>query len=257
MSDLADRVRRVRLLLETLNDPYPTPRSALRSDSGPAASRYVPCETCRRTGWVRRRKTTVLCLACDGHGWRRRQHDEQAWDAYIGLPVTEAAGLPVEPPPTQLLDPATSESTFAWERLRASYDRRGSYRELRAQLDRLAHAQPRRHRLVRTVLVEQLDRRLTRTDQLELELGVVTIALRMRTVRVPPWLLEHEQQTTNLSIRALAAAGYKPAQIAARLGVSGELVKRTLRRHRQRGAVRSGVYDLGRRMAPAGAGAEP
>jgi len=234
MHGLAERVQRVKVLLETLEDPYPTPRSALRSDSGPAASRYVPCETCRRSGWVRRRRGTVLCLACDGDGWRRRQRDEGEWDAYVGLPVQEAVALPVQPAPRPRSAFEGDARGYAWERLRASYERHGSYRELRLRLAQLAGEQPRRHRLVRVVLVEQLPRRLDEHDRLELELGVVALALRMRTVRVPPWLLEHEQQETNLSVRGLAAAGFTPAQTAARLGISKELVKRTLRRGRQR-----------------------
>jgi type IV secretory pathway VirB10-like protein len=96
MSDLAERVQRVRTLLETLEDPYPRPRNSLRPDSGPAASRYVPCDTCRRSGWIKRRRVLVLCLACDGQGWRRRQAGEQEWDSYLALPVTEAVQLPVE-----------------------------------------------------------------------------------------------------------------------------------------------------------------
>lgn len=234
MFDLADRVQRVKLLLETLDDPYPTPRSALHSESGPAASRYVPCETCRRSGWVKRRKESVVCLACDGQGWRRRQRDEPEWDSYLGLPVAEAVQLPVETRPRLLLDPVVHEASYGWERLRASYDRRGSYQELRVQLGRLGEARPRRGHLIRVVLVERQPRDLTRQDRLDLELGVVALALAMCTVRVPPWLLEHSQRTANDSIRQLAGQGFKPAQIAARLGVSGETVKRTLRRQRQR-----------------------
>src|SRR5215467_4876054 len=95
MSDLADRVQRVRLLLDTLDDPYPQPSTALRPDSGPAASAYVPCETCRRAGEVRVRGGWQLCLLCDGRGWRRRQAGDPEWDAYVELPVVEAAALPV------------------------------------------------------------------------------------------------------------------------------------------------------------------
>src|SRR5215831_16765105 len=78
--ELSERVQSVRLLLVTLNDPYPRPRSLLVPDSGPAASRYVPCETCRQTGEVRVRGGWALCLACDGVGWKRREHGERPWD---------------------------------------------------------------------------------------------------------------------------------------------------------------------------------
>lgn len=237
MAELADRVQRVRLLLETLNDPYPTPRSALRSDSGPAASRYVPCETCRRSGWVRRRRgvATTLCLACDGHGWRRRQRDEPEWDAYLAMPVLEAVTLPVEAASRPRQEPEEGkEPGYGWERLKDAYERRGSYKELRLRLDDLSQSAPRRHRLIRLHLVDQEPVELVLDDAHQIDLGVVTLALKMRSVRVPPWLLEHEQQSTNAHVRALAAEGMKPGQIAARLGINPEVVKRTLRRTRQR-----------------------
>jgi len=237
VSDLVERVQRVRLLLETLNDPYPQPRTSLRPESGPAASRYVPCETCKRTGWIRRRREFALCLVCDGVGWRRRQHGELEWDAYVGLPVQEAVALPVEVAPRRRTPDATNESPYQWERLREAYERRGSYREVRQRLAELALDAPRRHTLVRVVLVEQQPRRLDELDQLELDLGVVTITLRMRVIRVPPWLMEHERMSVNATVAELAADGFKPGAIAARLGLSREHVKRTLRKQRQRSRI--------------------
>ena len=229
--ELADRVRRTTLLLTTMNDPLPTPRSALRGDSGPAASRYVPCETCKRSGWVRRKRhLAVLCLACDGYGWRKRQAGEPEWDAYLRLPVQEAVQLPVEAAHRRREPEPGEEPPYAWERLRSAYERRGSYRELRLRLGQL---QPRRRHLVTTVLVDGEPRQLSERDRLEIDLGIVWIALRMRSLRVPPWLLEHEQQTVNDEVKALANAGYKPAQIAAQTGLSKDAVKQKLRRHRQ------------------------
>lgn len=237
VSDLAERVQRVRLLLETLNDPYPQPRTSLRPDSGPAASHYIPCETCKRSGWIRRRREPVLCLACDGVGWRRRQHGELEWDAYVELPVSEAVSLPVGTAPRRPVLAAGEESPYQWERLREAYDRRGSYREVRQRLDELGTVAPRRHRLIRIVLVEQQPRQLDDLDRLDLDLGVVTITLRMRSIRVPPWLMEHERTTTNASVVELAADGFKPGAIASRLGLSREQVKRTLRKQRQRSRI--------------------
>jgi hypothetical protein len=233
-SPLADRVQRVRLLLETLNDPYPTARGALRSDSGPAASRYVPCETCRRSGWVKQRRLLILCLVCDGHGWRRREHDDEPWDAYLALPVSEAVQLPVESAARPSRDDGDEEPGYGWERLRDAYERRGSYREVRLRLEELSFSEPRRHHLIRIVLVEQEPRHVDVHDRLDIDLGVVQITLRMHNVRVPPWLLQHGQEETNAVIRALAAQGAKPGEIAARLGLATDTVKRTLRRARQR-----------------------
>lgn len=239
MAGLAERVQRVQLLLETLNDPYPTPRSALRSDSGPAASRYVPCETCKRSGWLRRCRDYVVCLACDGRGWRRRQHDEQEWDAYLSMPVTEAVQLPVEAPYRPRED-VGDESPYQWERLRVSYERGGSYRELRTRLAQLGTVALRRQRLIRRVLVDHEPIVLGHDDRLQLQLGVVWITLRMRSVRVPPWLMEHEQQQQNDLVRALAGAGFKPAAIAVRLGIEREVVKRVLRQAKQRRPAEAG-----------------
>src|SRR5262245_22830839 len=93
MPELRTRVERVRLLLATMDDPYPPPRGALRTDPGPAASRYVPCETCRASGWLHQRDGWHLCLICDGRRWKRRQ-DEPQWDAYTNLPLEVAVQLP-------------------------------------------------------------------------------------------------------------------------------------------------------------------
>lgn len=228
MPDLAERVQRVKLLLETLNDPYPTPRGQLVPDSGPAPSAYVPCETCRASGEIKLRAGWGLCLVCDGIGWKRRA-GEPAWDAYLGLPIEEAIQLPVEivaAPPAQ-----DKDDSFAWERLRRRYDRHGSYQELRRQLDRLSLTRPRRYWLVRVCLVEHEDRRLEPAGRLELELGVLEITLRMRTVRVPGWLIERtEAEDRRESIGELAASGLGAGEIANRLGMSKRVVIRKLKR---------------------------
>lgn len=246
MADLADRVLRVRLLLETLNDPYPTPRGALVPDSGPAPSRYVPCETCLRRGEVRVRSGWLLCLICDGRGWKRRE-GEAEWDAYVELPVIEAAVLPRELGKAAPVPAQVHEETFGWERLRKSYDRQGSYKAARVQLDWLSLEAPLRHRLVRTVVVEHEPRVLTAGMGTELHLGVLMITQRMpHTVRVPPWLLEKstaaEKRTT---IEALAADGFSAGEIARRLGVTKESVRRKLKRM----GVGSGVAGAPERAA--------
>lgn len=231
MADLAERVMRVRLLLETLNDPYPTPRGALVSDPGPAPSRYVPCETCQRRGEVRMRGGWLLCLVCDGRGWKRRE-GEPAWDAYVELPLVDAAELPREPGTKLLLPEQIQEETYAWERARRTYDRHGSYRAVRVQLDWLSLEAPVRHRLVRTVIVDHEPRLLTPQLDTELHLGVLMVTRRMpRTVRVPPWLLEKSAAAEKRNtIEGLAADGFTASQIARRLGVTKESVRRKLKR---------------------------
>lgn len=229
MVELAERVQRVRLLLDTLNDPYPALGTALRTDSGPAPSYYVPCESCKRQGEVRVRGGYQLCLLCDGRGWKRREHEEP-WDAYIELPLAQANELPVPIAPKSS-PPTGVEESYAWERERRRYDRHGSYAELRAQLDRLALVRIRRYWLVRTVLVEHDDRELTHMGQTELDLGVTQIAVWMPRVKVPGWLIERtksdERQET---ISELADTGLKAGEIARLLGVPKETVVRRLKR---------------------------
>lgn len=225
---LAQRVSHVRLLLVTLNDPYPTPHGALRSDPGPAASRYVPCLTCRRRGWIKQRGGVTLCLVCDGRGWKVREHDEEAWDAYVNLPLAEAVQLPVEPsaPATPEIE---REHTYGWERQRQSYDRYGSYAELRRALERLEARTPPRARLVRSVLVDGETRQLSANDLLEIDLGVIAIALAMRRVRVPRWLLEEHAADRRETIETLAAQGLRAGEIARKLGIQKRVVRRRLK----------------------------
>jgi len=243
MADLAERVARVRLLLETLNDPYPTPRGALEPDSGPAPSRYVPCDGCSGRGERRVAGGWVLCLACDGRGEKRRERGEPPWDAYIGLPLADAAELPREPTPPRIV--ADQEESFGWERLRRTYDRHGSYRALRAQLDWLSLDDPVKYRLVRTVLVEHEPRELDAAMRTQLDLGVLVIARRMRSVRVPPWLIERTAaDTQRATIEELARDGMRAGEIAKRLGITKEAAKRKLKR--------IGVSSTHRRNPPTG-----
>jgi len=253
--NLADRVHRVRVLLDTLNDPYPTPKGHLRPDAGPAPSRYVPCLTCQRQGWLKRRGRLILCLACDGTGDRRRRHDEEPWDAYLNVPLGDAEPVAREPMSLRAIEEQVAEQegryealSYGWERLQRAYQAHGSYRELRRQLEWLRASAPRRHRLVRTVLIEHEPRTLDARAALDLELGVVALALRMRSVRVPPWLMEHaaadERQQT---IAALAALGLRAGEIARRLGIPKEVVRRRLK------GVPMRAVDSGQAGIPLGA----
>ena len=239
MLSLTERAQRVYLLLDTLNDPYPTPRGSIEPGSGPSPSRYVPCETCRRRGEVRARGGWTLCLVCDGIGWKRRESGEQAWDAYIGLSLDDANQLSraVLPSRSTSVDPPWPP----WDPLRLRYDRHGSYRELRRQLDWLSLAHPRRYLLVRRILVDHEPREVDRQIGLELRLGVVMIARRMRSVKVPGWLLERGNAEQNRTIETMAADGLAPSQIARELGLTREVVKRKLRKQNQRAKARANV----------------
>jgi hypothetical protein len=231
---LVDRVHGVKLLLGSLNDPYPTPQGALRPDSGPSPSRYVPCETCRSTGRIRARGGFSVCLLCDGTGSKRRERDDAPWDAYMRLPLDEAAEIPREPEPARL--PPPEDGGYAWERAQAAHERNGSYRELRRHLDWLRQAHPRWHQLVKAVLVEHDGRELGPRAALELELGVVAVALRMRSVRVPRWLRQPAEPPTQ-TVAALAARGMKAGEIARAMGMTKKAVRRQLKRLDSRHAV--------------------
>ncbi|HSV08560.1 MAG TPA: hypothetical protein VLI07_18735 [Candidatus Binatus sp.] len=234
MSTLAAKVEKVRLLLTTLHDPYPAPRASLRPDPGPSRSRYVPCETCRHTGWTKKRDGYALCLSCNGSSWRRRERGDQEWDAYLELPLPEAASLPREPGRPR---PEPDDDTFAWERQRAAYDRHGSYRELRTALAWLAHHDERRYRLVRAVLINHEPRTLSALDRIDVDLGVIAIALRMKTVRVPAWLIERSKAAEKReTIEALAGEGLRAGEIAKRLGIPKEVVRRRMRTLRSKRA---------------------
>jgi len=242
MSSLAERYHHVRLLLESLNDPYPTPRSALETDPGPAASAYVPCETCLRTGEVRVRSGWMLCLGCDGRGWRRRERDDQPWDAYVNLRLDEAADLPR----ASAARPARSESAddaYAWERAIQTQDRYGSYAAIRRALDWLSSEHPRRYRLVRFVVVEQQPVGLSVVANAELELGILMITRRVGKVRVPPWLME--QPKRRQTIETMLADGLMPGEIARKLGVSKRVVQRKIRAGEKSRIRAAGVPSLG------------
>jgi hypothetical protein len=239
--NLAHKVHAIRTLLETLNDPYPTPHGTLKPDSGPSPSRYVPCQTCRSTGRVRARGGHVVCAVCLGAGERRRSSGEPAWDAYLGMTLTDAAELPREPEPPRL--PLKREAGYAWEEAQAAHDRNGSYTELRRHLEWLRQTQPRRHHLVMVCLVEHQQRELGPRSTLDLELGVLALALRMRRPRVPRWLAEPAPQPKP-TVAALATAGLSPGQIARVLGLTKRAVRRQLKRidSREARSPREGAY---------------
>jgi hypothetical protein len=235
MSDLAERVEQVKLLLASMDDAYPRPRALLEPDSGPAASRYVPCEPCKQTGEVRTRRGWMLCLVCDGNGWRRRRHGDEPWDRYLELRLVEAAELPREPTTRRLVEPANQqEPAYGWERALRLQDRHGSYQAVRRALVALQEVNYGRARLVRQTLVDGEPRQLSDHAHLERELGLVWITLRVGTVRVPPWLIEKPAQK-QVTIESLASDGFGAGEIARRLGIP----KRTVRKHLARSRLAS------------------
>lgn len=226
---LLDRVARVRILLGSMNDWLPSPQGALRSDSGPAASKYVPCETCRTTGWIRARSGRFLCLVCDGVGWKRRGAGEAEWCAYTGLPVEQAASLPVMTTSRPQLTSTTIEESYPWERAHRAYERHGSYKELRIRLDQLGDVHRPRQRLIKLVLVDKEPVALAPEYEVEMSLGVTWIALRMRSVRVPTWIMERSRAAEKReTVAALHADGYSVGEIARRTGLTRKAIRRRI-----------------------------
>lgn len=225
---LLDRVARVRILLGSMNDWLPGVQGALRSDSGPAASKYVPCETCRTTGWIKARSGRLLCLVCDGAGWKRRGAGEAEWCAYTGLPVEQAVSLPVMTTSRPQLT-STVDDAYPWERAHQAYERHGSYKELRIRLDQLGDVHWQRRRLIKLVLVDKEPVALAPDQDAEMSLGVTWIALRMRSVRVPTWLMERSRAAEKReTVAALYSDGYSVGEIARRTGLTRKAIRRRI-----------------------------
>lgn len=243
MAHLAERVHRVRLLLVTLNDGYPTVRGAIETPSGVVEGRRVPCLDCLRRGWIATREGRALCLVCDGRGWKLRT-DEEPWDEYVELPTQEAAELPVmpsAPPATAILARLADEQAeregryhslaYGWERARQAADRKGSYGELRRSLERMRESREQMHRLVVATLVNDEDIVLSPRARTVVELGVVWTARDMRgPVRVPHWVMDrHRAESVADTVTTLARDGLSAGQIAARTGMTKKAVKRRLK----------------------------
>jgi DNA-directed RNA polymerase specialized sigma24 family protein len=141
-------------------------------------------------------------------------------------------------PTSKPLHNGTVDDAYPWERARASYDRHGSYKEVRIRLDQLADAHRRRHRLVVVALVDKEPVTLSPEDDTQTTLGVTWIALRMRSIRVPGWIMERSAAAERRdSIEALISDGYSAGEIARRTGMSKEAVRRRIKRGN---ALRSG-----------------
>lgn len=245
MSDLADRVLRVRLLCDTVNDPYPVPRAAVETPSGPSPSRYVPCETCKGRGRIKLRSGTALCLVCDGLGERRRVAGDDEWDAYIGLPVVEAAQLPVEPSVTTVgllarreeeqreREGDFSRSAYGWERALRLRDRHGSYRELGRALGVERVKDPRRHLLIQRVLIDHEPIVLSPAASTLLDIGVLSLAVTMRgPIRVPTWVMEQAKaDRVERYVLDLVREGLPVREIARRTNLTPGAVRRRIRRN--------------------------
>lgn len=145
MTDLRERARceRIRILLRTRNDLYPTPRAKATpyTTAGPAPGRKRKCPACDGSGKTRLRQK---CLVCDGL-------QTIAVDSYVGRvsgqetrkpePMTpEAREAEIQRLGTSLMVTAGTldpNESYGWERAIASRNTQGSYRELQHALEHL------------------------------------------------------------------------------------------------------------------------
>lgn len=262
--ELAERERRVKVLLETMDDYVPDPATGtgiLQRDSGfegVAPGRRVPCDVCNRTGRVVGGEDllkvpgldpTRPCPGCSGTRWRRWRKGEEAWDEYTNAPVrTDAKEKPkrefrldedLRALDGQIRklerDAALREGRFdheryGWEIERDRMERQASYRELRRVLGELGKRSKHLTRCVMAIYGPQRIKRdaLPRFVRLA-DLGVEFIAREMRgEIRIPEWAAQDLKREKSLGACQLADLGWSPAKIGHALRISKKKVKRLL-----------------------------
>lgn len=249
---MLERERKVRLLLETMDDYLPGPSTIKSQDlPGPAPSTRRPCDDCKGTG----RTTRGLCLVCDGAGRRRatlREQRQDGWDEYVEAPVAEAvvpqlsAGVDRAAEIRRLdssiariqrtldaKDGKMVEEAFPWEAARAAYERAGSYAELRRCLAELRLKAPDVYAAIRRLYTLALSPPTRHEKALE-AVGVSFLAQAMRHVNVPPWIEQEAGESRNETIETLAAEGMTAGQIGRRLRIPKEKVRQVLRKAEQK-----------------------
>lgn len=217
------------LLLDSMLDYLPgVPHVTFLTPSGPSASKFVPCETCRAQGRVRVRSGWRLCLVCDGTGEKVRSFGDPPWDMYMGMPLTDAmmlyeASLDTPSVRAQCRARAGSDDMFAWERRRLMYERAGSYRSLERAIEKMRVEYPDGY--------ESLRRRFYWGTASSIELenrAVVWLAREMRSVRVPRWIAPRASMRDRAL--ALSAQGFGVGSIGKMLNVKRVTVRRWVRK---------------------------
>lgn len=243
-----DRERRVRALLETLNDPYQLPRHEL-ADAGPAASKRVPCVNCNRSGKVvdRLRRVPRSCSACGGSGWRRRRKGDQAWDEYLSLPVRTAEATLKVPAKEFKLDEDIRRLWFILQRLEREdepdsddllkalqakdwLEKRGSYRELRRGLSVLQERSQHVYGAVWRRYLWNVELKASSHFDALVDIGVSFLCHEMRgDVRVPHTFAVAAKEARVKTVAELAEEGLGARKIAKALDMPLYKVKTILR----------------------------
>lgn len=254
--EMIQRVERVRVLLDTLDDYLPGPSTVhLASPSGIAEGKRVPCDHCRRTGKVTydvkvAGKPVILpCAACDGTGWRRRRAGDEAWDEYVEEKLPQHAEDPLPVAVKALRNWTTQEleagiargrqmelqragihysEKFAWEARREQQEREGSYRELRRLLGQLRRECPELAAALSLSLAGLPYERTAALQSLQAK-ALTWLAERMpKRIRVPFEDLERSRERKRTAVELWDAGARSLTAIAKASGQARAKVKKAL-----------------------------
>lgn len=232
LREQSERERRTILLLESLHDYLPSPRTASGSIAaqGPSTSSSA-CDTCSGTGRTR----YGPCHTCSATGQHAPAMESWQLDA-------EIARLEEN---TRAREGKDRGSLYAWERERKRYERHGDYAALRRSMDRLQQWCPGRISLVAAVHIHRLPVRLSDRVQSELADTVFCVSELMPTpIRVPSWIDQKAAQDGTLrlakgrgmddkqravrdaEIRSQAVGGARQVDLAASWGLSTRQIRK-------------------------------
>lgn len=231
MAEQSERERRTILLLESLHDYLPSPRTASGSIAAQGPSVTAPsCETCNGEG----RTQYGRCHTCGGKGAHTPCMEPYQLDA-------EIARLEEN---TRAREGKDRGSLYGWERERRRMDSAGDYRALRRSLERLSRWAPGRVSLVSALYVYHVPVRLSDQVRQELADTIYCLSELMPTpIRVPSWIDQKASQDGTLrlakgrgmddkqrarrdaEIRAEAVGGARQVDLAASWGLSTRQIR--------------------------------
>lgn len=246
------RAAKVKLLLETVDEPYPTATisaALLAALPGIGPGSRVPCSFCLRSGRIVQGDSDRYCPLCMGYGWRRRRAGEDPWDEMTGRPIRDQASAKNHSHAFRLADDyrrITSdlarvevsiaqqqgemvETPYRWETEVRRYCKAGSYVEMLRALSVMALARPFGHAILRLVYLSNLPGDLIRFPPSAELAARVWLGQEMRgAIRVPSWVEEPLGVRKRQSVGELAAAGLSATQIARVLGVTKQKARRLI-----------------------------
>jgi len=213
-------MERVRILLRTRNDVYPSPaaKAIPSTPAGPAPMRTRKCEPCRGKGSVRGQQ----CPHCEGLG-------RLAYDSYTGRVAGSDARKPDPMTPARTeaelqrlslslklsegeIDP---NEAYGWERAIERRDRGASYRELSRALERLRSEDGVGWDFIVWIYGCGLEVELTPGAKAWEERLVARLAELMPSrIRIPKHLYEELKERKRLTAISLSQEGLEVSEIA-------------------------------------------